>query len=102
MGNAFLLKVEQPFGADRLADAFSGLCGVDADNEELTDGIFVYQILVDLGPAEASDLSVMCTEKETCGIKPRFVHSILKVRHHPISLVGVLGKDKIVQIKPRL
>jgi hypothetical protein len=54
--------------------------------------------VVNLGPTEAHNFSIINTEKETSGIKPRLAHSVLKVCHCPIALIGMDSKDFIVEI----
>jgi hypothetical protein len=54
--------------------------------------------VVNLGPTEAHNFSIINTEKETSGIKPRLMHSVLKICHRPIALIGMDSKDFIVEI----
>jgi len=56
---------------------------------------------MNLGPAEANDLAVVNTQEKTFGIKPRLLHSVLKICHCPIALVGMVSEDEVVQVKPR-
>ncbi len=59
MLNALFFEVDEAFGADSFADSFACFIGVNADHIELTDGILVYKVSVDLGPAEPCDLAVV-------------------------------------------
>ena len=102
MLDALFFKVDKAFGADCFADSFARFVGINADDIELTDGVLVYKVAVDLGPAEACNLSVMNAEEETFWIKPRFLHSVFKICHRPISLVGVGSEDEVVEIEPGL
>ena len=61
MLDALFLEVDEAFCADRFADSFACFVGVNADDIELTDGIMVYEVAMDLGPAEACDLAVVNT-----------------------------------------
>ena len=55
---------------------------------------------MNLGPAETDDLAVMYAEEETFWIKPRFGHSVFQICHRPITLVGMLSEDEVVEIEP--
>lgn len=94
--DALFLEVDQTFCTDSLTDSFSGFGWINTDYIELTDGILVHKVAVNLGPTETSNLLVVNAEEETCGIKPRFVHAVFKIGHRPITLIGMLGKDQIV------
>ena len=73
---------------------------VYANDIELSEWILIYKIMMNLGPAEANDLSVMYAEKETGGIKPRFAHSVFEVGHRPVALIGVRFKDVVIEFEP--
>jgi hypothetical protein len=45
--------------------------------------------MMNFGPAETNNLSVMYAEKETGWIKPRFVHSVFEIGHRPVALIGM-------------
>ena len=77
MLDALFFEVDKAFCADSLADSFACFIGVNADDIELADGVLVYKVVMDLGPAEACDFSVVNAEKESLWIKPRFLHSVL-------------------------
>ena len=53
---------------------------------------------MNLGPTESCDLAALNTEEETFGIKPGFLHSVFKICHRPITLVGVGSKDQVVEL----
>ena len=72
-----------------------------ADDLELTEWILIYKVMMNLGPTEANNLSVMNAEKETSGVEPRFAHSVFEVGHRPIALIGVGFKDVVIKFEPR-
>ena len=76
MLDALFFEVDKAFSADSFANSFARFVGIDADDIELTDGVLVYKVTVDFGPAEACNLAVVNTEEESLWIKPRFLHSI--------------------------
>ncbi len=59
MLDALFFEVDKAFCADSFADSFASLIGVNTDDIELTDGVLVYEVVVDLGPAEACNLAVV-------------------------------------------
>ena len=61
MLDAFFFEVDEAFCADSFADSLSCFIGINADDIELTDGVLVYKVAVDLGPTEAGDLAVVKT-----------------------------------------
>jgi hypothetical protein len=69
--DALFFEVDKAFCADSFADSFACFIGVNADDIELTDGVLVYKVTMDLGPAEACDLAVVNAEEESLWIKPR-------------------------------
>jgi len=95
--DALFLEVDEAFCADRFADSFACFVGVNADDIELTEGVLVNKVTVDLGPAKACNLAVVNAEEEALWVKPRFVHSVLEIFHDPITLVRMVGKDKVIQ-----
>ena len=76
MLDALFFKVDKAFGADCFADSFACLIRVNADDIELTDGVLVYKVAMDLGPTKACNLAVLNAEEESLRIKPRFMHSV--------------------------
>ena len=61
MSYALFFKVDKPFCADRFTDSFACFVRVYADDVELTDGVLVYKVAMDFGPAEACDFAVVDT-----------------------------------------
>ena len=53
---------------------------------------------MNLGPAKSCNFVVVNTEEETFEIKPGFLHSVFKICHRPISLVGVAREDEVLEI----
>ncbi len=76
MLDTLFFEVDKAFRADCVADSFACFIGVDADDIELTDGVLVYKVTMDLGPTEACNLAVVNAEEETLRVKPRFMHSV--------------------------
>ena len=97
MLDALFFEIDQAFSADCLADSFACFFGVNAYDVELTDGVLVNKVAMDLGPTEACNLAVVNTEEESLWIKPRFLHSVFKIFHNPITLIRVVGKDEVVE-----
>ncbi len=61
MFDALFFEVDKAFCADCFADSFACFVGINADDIELTDGVLVYEVAVDLGPAEACNFAVVNT-----------------------------------------
>ena len=83
--------------AINFSNPFAGFIGINTNDIELTDGILILKVVMNLGPAESNDFSIMYAEEETRRIQPRFVHSVFKICHRPISLVRMVGKDAVVE-----
>ena len=97
MLDALFFEVDKAFCADCLADSFACFIGVNADDIELSDGVLVNKVAMDLCPAEACDLAVVNTEEESLWVKPRLVNSVFQIFHDPITLVRVVGEDEVVE-----
>ncbi len=76
MFDALFFEVDKAFCADCFTDSFARFVGVNADDIELTDGVLVYKVTMDLGPTEACNLAVVNAEEEALWVKPRFMHSV--------------------------
>lgn len=100
--NAFFFEVDKAFCANRFTYPLACFIGVNADDIELTDGILVNKVAMDLGPAESGNSAVVNAEEEALWIKPRLVHSVLEIFHDPITLVRVVGKDEVVELQPSI
>jgi hypothetical protein len=76
------------------------MVGVNTDDVELTEWILIYEVVMNLGPAETNYFAILDAEKESSGIKPGLLHSVFEICHRPVALVRVDCKDFIVELKP--
>ena len=59
MLDALFFEVDKAFCADCFANSLACFVGVNADDIELTDGVLVNKVTMNLGPAEAGDLAIV-------------------------------------------
>ncbi len=57
--DALFFEVDEAFLADGFTNSLACFVGVNADDIELTDGVLIYEVAVDLCPAETCDLAVV-------------------------------------------
>jgi hypothetical protein len=66
---------------------------VGSNNVQLSDRILIGEVLVNLGPNETFDNALVCGQEKSFWVEPRFCHAVFQVRHSPVPLVWMIGKD---------